>query len=293
MVGSSLESNQKAIVQQIIDATFDEVNSIYNKWNPNSELSKLNLAKAHTQVKLSKELENLLTLTSEMVTLSNGKFDPTIEPLQKLWKKALSKGTIPSDAAIEKKLTLVGFDNIHIKNGFFSKDHESLSLDLGGIAKGFAVDLLVTRLNAAGYLNVFVEWGGEIKATGIHPEFRPWHIFIARLHDKNPDNAIATLDLHSQAIATSGDYLQNWTIKKDNKLKTYFHVFDKNSGKPRKIKHSSIGSASVIANSCMVADAIATALMLFDNKEEALKWVEEVKMIYPEIVVYLFTRADR
>lgn len=293
IIGANVESHQKEIIQQIIEETFDEVNAIYNKWNPHSELSQLNQLKKGTAVKISEKLESFLKQTDSLVSLTHGLFDPTIEPLQKLWKKHLSQGLVPDDKDIKQVIKIVGWNKIHIQNGYFFKEYDETSIDLGGIAKGFAVDLLTENLNKAGFPDVYVEWGGEIKTSGMHPGNRPWHIFISRLEDANPDNAIAHLDLIDQAIATSGDYLQNWTIKKDNDQEsvTYFHVIDSKKGFPLEIKPGSIASVSVVAKDCFVADAVATALMLFKTADEAEAWGESIKRVYPELQFWIVTRS--
>ena len=290
IAGNSVDQSQNDIIRNLISKTFDEIDAIYNKWNPNSEISALNRLEKKTVVPISKEIEAFLIETKKLVFLSNGLFDPTIEPLQKLWKEHLKINTVPSKTEIEEKMQVVGFDKIHIENGTFFKDFDETSLDLGGIAKGYAVDLLTSRLNDLGYENTFVEWGGEIKATGKHPNNRPWHIFISRFQNTNSEDAIAHLDLENEAIATSGDYLQNWTIEKDQTKKTYFHIVHPKTGYLAEIGKNSIASASVVAKSCLVADALATTLMLFDDSDEATKWIEGVKEHYFGIKVWIVTR---
>lgn len=283
LVGSSLSVNEQTIVQKIIDETFHEIDLIYNKWNPDSELSKLNRLKKEVVVNLSTELELFLKTIDRIVTLTEGRFDPTINHLQEFWKTDL-----PTTKEIEKQMQAVGWSKIHIQNGTFYKDDDDLSLDLGGIVKGFAVDLLVDKLNSAGFPNVFVEWGGEIKTSGVHPDRRPWHIFVSRLGNPDENQAIAHIDLESEgaAIATSGDYFQNWTVNS----KTYFHIFNPKTGHPLEITPHSIASVSVLSHSCLLSDAIATALMLFPNRIEAAAWAEKLKEEYPEMQFWIITR---
>ena len=213
LIGDPLNAREKEIVTNIIADTFDEVDRIYNKWNPSSEISRLNRLKAGVRVSISPEMEMLLTMTNEIVMLTDYRFDPTIEPLQAIWKKYLIENKIPPEEEIQAVAKSIGWNHIHFEKGIFYKDSDLVSLDLGGIAKGYCVDLLVKRLNEAHFKNVFVDWGGEIKAIGEHPQKRPWMIFISRLGDANPEQAIAIVPLSDQAIATSGDYLQNWSIK--------------------------------------------------------------------------------
>lgn len=297
LIGHPLSASEKALVSKIIRDTFEEVNHIYNKWNPFSELSCLNQLKAGTVVSISTELEQLLKLTGKIVLLSEGRFDPTIEPLQALWKKHLEQGQIPSEGAILSVAATIGWNKIHFGHGKFHKDLDDIQLDLGGIAKGYCVDLLTDRLNEAGYTNLFVEWGGEIRTMGEHPQGRPWNIFISRLGNINPENAIAKINLRNQAIATSGDYFQSWAIKAkkgDNAYQTttYFHILDPVNLTPLIITRENVASASVLAPSCALADGLATTALMFRSKEEAQRWADKITHDYPEIAFWIVSRED-
>lgn len=295
IIGQKLSEKQKAEVERIILTTFEEVNQIYNKYNPASEISKLNRLAAGIHEPISPKLESILIQTEKIVNLSENRFDPTIEPLQNLWRKKLENGQMPSSQEIEEIKPAIGWDKIHFNNGIFYKDHDLTSLDLGGIAKGLCVDLIVERLSGAGYKDTFVEWGGEIRASGRHPDKRPWNIFISRLGDANPDQAIEKLSLKDQAIATSGDYLQFWTVIDSNadtkpQETTFFHIIDPKTLSPLKITKNSIASASVLASTCAYADALATVLMLFPTADEAKLWAESLKNKENDFSFWIITR---
>jgi thiamine biosynthesis lipoprotein len=289
IVGNPLNSSAISTIQNIILSTFQEVDSTYNKWNPSSELSRLNQLKADQEVTLSPALAIFLTQVQLIVDLSEGRFDPTIEPLQKLWKDKLKKGLIPTDTEIAAIQPSIGWNKIHINNGIFSKDHDKTALDLGGIAKGLCVDLLVEQLTSQGFKDVYVEWGGEIRCQGKHPSDRDWTVFISRLGNTDPSQAITLLPLHNSALATSGDYLQHWTILKDD-LTTYFHIFDPKGLHPLESSMESIASASVQAPSCAFADGLATAAMMFGSVIEAEAWANRIKEKHPEVSFWLVTR---
>lgn len=287
-VGSPLTQKQKNEIQSIIHETFDETNRIYNKWNPHSELSALNQLKAREKVALSSELHQLLLLTDKVVRVTQGRFDPTIEPLQQLWKKKLDKGSVPDAVELGLIKKRVGWDKIHLEEGFFWKENDLVALDLGGIAKGYCVDLLLERIVAAGFANVLVEWGGEMRAAGLHPEERPWQIYITHLEDTDPTHAVATIPLVNQAIATSGDYLQQWHVGET----IYHHIFDPKATSPLVTTSTSICSVSVVAGTCAVADAIATAGMLFSTRQEAQEWAVGMQQEWPEASFWFMTREE-
>lgn len=291
-IGSLLEKKEEAFVKQIITETFREVDTVYNKWNPHSELSLLNNLGAGEKVALSEKLTHLLLITDRIVKLTEGKFDPTIEPLQKVWKSALNAGKTPSEEALKPILDSVGWDKIHLSEGLFWKDHARTSLDLSGIAKGYGIDLLAERLKKAGFDDLYIEWGGEIRTFGAHPEERPWRVFISRLGDQTLENAVALIELNNQALATSGDYLQNWTVHRPGTsgFIHYTHIFDPKTKAPLEMTYHSIASSSVLANSCAEADGLATAAMCFNTVKEASTWAEKLREKQPELKFWILSR---
>lgn len=289
LIGQDLSHTQADQVAKIINTTFHDTDTIFNKWNPQSELSKLNHQKAGIVTPLSPDLWRLFKETDRIVALSEGRFDPTIEPLQDLWKRKLQSGKMPSDAEIQEIATAIGWDKISFSDGLFTKAHDRTKMDFGGIAKGLCIDWIVERLHEAGFSDVYVEWGGEIRTAGRHPQGRPWTVFISRLDDTDPNHAIAKLHLSDQAIATSGDYLQNWTIGQ----LTYFHIFNPNTLKPLESTYTSVASASVVSNSCAFADGLATVAMMFPDVDEAKQWAEKIEEEFPETSFWIVSRQER
>lgn len=275
------------LVQNIVEETFAEIDQIYNNWNDASEISKLNVSK--TPQPLSHQLYRLLLMTDLAVHLSDGRFDPTIEPIQQLWKKSLNQGSTPTEEEIAIHKDAIGWSKVHFDENTFWKDNPDLQLDLGGIAKGYAVDLLFERLQNAGIRDLYVEWGGEIKVSEKHPSGRSWNIAIKNL-DMNTNPTLLTLS--AKAIATSGDYEQNWSItSQQGKKTTYFHVIDPETLSPLQIKSGHLASVTVVGPSCALADALATAA-LFLPLEEAKAWTAEIKKRYPVEFYFVERNSD-
>lgn len=291
IVGDPLSSSQSQQIQQIINSTFQEINDIYNKWNPHSELSQLNNLDAHIPILLSPQLNDFLQQTDQLVKISNGLFDPTIEPIQQLWKTQLEKGTCPTKEQIKDLKPCIGWHTLHIENGIFFKNDRRTQLDFGGIVKGYCVDLIIERLHQIGLNNLFVEWGGEIRTLGFHPSKRPWRVFISRLDNQNPSQAIAELNLIDRALATSGDYFQCWEVLNEQEEKVvYCHIFNPLTLTPLLVKSGSIASASLLAMDCTTADALAKTLMLFDSAKEAQAWIEQLQAQFPYLACWIVTR---
>lgn len=269
-------------IESIIESCFREVDHIYNSWNPHSEISKLNSLKANVAAPISIELAQFFELIDHFVRLSDYRFDPTINPLQSLWKSKLAKNQVPSKKEIAPLLPLVGWHNFKIENGRFSKKHDGTSFDLRGMYKGVAVDLVADKLIAAGYLNVYIEWGGETRAIGKHANGNPWKVWISNVKE---------VELHNQGMAMSGDFHQFWVHREANgKEVTYFDMIDPKTGIPLTIEPHSIASVSVLAPNAVTADALATSAMLFPSVEKAEAWAEKVKITDPSIQFWFESR---
>ena len=256
-VAGQLNDEQLKGIQGVILETFAEVNAIYNNWNPDSEVAQLRHLPAGQPIILSDSLAAFLNYVSEIVTRTEGRFDPTVDGLQLIWKESLQAGALPEQALLTPLAQATGWSHIHLEGKLFWKDNSLTAIDLGGVAKGYAVDLIVERLALAGYGSIYVEWGGEIRTVGKHPQGRSWKVGIQGLD---------ALDLTDSAIATSGTYFQNWTVEGIS----YTHIIDPRTCEP--LQASPISSVSVLASSCAEADALATALMLFPSIKDAQNW---------------------
>lgn len=282
-IGESLTSERQQVAQSIISQTFKEINDGYNKWNKHSEISYINQLDAHIAYYPSPKLYQFLIRINELVRFSKGRFDPTIEPLQNLWISCLEQGITPTAEQLENLKNFVGWDHLILENGHVIKKDKRLQIDLGGIAKGLCVDWLLLNLNQAGFTNVYVEWGGEIRTSGLHPDNRPWRIFISRLGDSNPQEALDYVELTDQALATSGDYYRRWSIiDEKNNEKIYCHIMNPLTFQALEVKKGSVASASLRAKDCVTADALAKVSMLFDSSEERTIWWDQVESLYAD-----------
>ena len=288
LVGKELTLVEREWIHTLIAETFAEINEIYNKWNPDAEISRFNRHRERTPFPLSKDLYVFLKETDGIVHLTHGKFDPTIEPALNLWKNALSQHHEPTPEEIAKTKEMIGWEKIFLSDQTAAKEAPESQLDLGGIAKGFAINLIVERLVEQGFSDCYVEWGGEIRATGKHPEGRPWNVCISYMGIPDPSLALAIVDLNDEAVASSGDYLQYWKTAD----KTYTHIIDAATACPLEVNDGSICSATVIAPNCMLADALATAAMLFPDKHKAELWLESLKTDYPSLKYWILTRNE-
>ncbi len=293
LIGHHQNQVQIQKINKILAETFAEIDQTYNKWNPFSEVSELNRLPKGVQRKLSLDLYAFLKRMNILVDLSDGRFDPTIETAQALWKSKLNQGLIPSLEEVCDLKNKVGWQKIHYDQGYFYKDHYAIQLDFGGVAKGLCVDLLIERLMEAGYSNLFVEWGGELRVNGEHPSGRSWNIYVSRFENPDPSVALVHFSLNEGAIATSGNYFQYWTVNDPSGSKiTYTHVFNPNTCMPLVARPDSIASASIFMQCCETADALAKVFLTFDHVEEAQIWAEKVIELFPQSEYWIGIRSE-
>ena len=222
--------------------------------------------------------------TSEQIYRdSHGAFDPTVAPLVNAWGFGFKKGTDVSSATIDSLLALVGFDRIGLDDDHVVKADDRIMLDFSAIAKGFGSDRVAHVLDSCGVKNYMVEIGGEVVVKGHNKNGNPWGIGITKPIDDSlsmSQDLQTVLRLTDCAIATSGNY-RNFYYKDGVK---YAHTIDPRTGYP--VQHSLL-SATVIADNCMRADALATAFMVL-GVDSAMAYCER----HPEIDGYFIVAAD-
>jgi thiamine biosynthesis lipoprotein len=233
-------------------ARIHELDSIFSNYREDSEVGRLSAgAGANKPVKISPELWEVLRYADSLSQLTNGAFDVTVGPLTKLWRRAFRQKQFPAMQEIEAAKAKCGYRHLYLHD-----DHSvtlglpGMALDLGAVAKGFAVDEALETLASKGVFIALVDGGGDLRCTGPPPGKRGW--LIERFYYKRGKLATKKSRLSNVAIATSGDtyrYLE-WEGKR------YSHILDPRTGMgvtSRKI-------VSVTAPTCMEADAWATAL---------------------------------
>jgi len=238
--------------QNSIDSLLEDFNLCLSTYIPESEISRFNRGTLH---KFERPyFYNILTRSQLIYKNTNGAFDPTVMPLVSAWGFGPKKAEMPNQLEVDNLLTRIGFEKIFFDEYAVCKLQPQTQLDFSAIAKGYAVDLVMSFLKNKDLKNIFVEIGGEISALGVNDKEKPWAVYIEKPDDHQRSvQAIASLD--NMAIATSGNY-RNFYIKDGKK---YAHTISPFSGYP--VQHNLL-SATVFAKDCATADAYATAFMV-------------------------------
>jgi thiamine biosynthesis lipoprotein len=250
LMGESEESAQKAALQ-----AFQEIKRIeylMSPWIESSDVNRINRSAGNDGVKVSPETIEVIKRAQEVSKLSGGGFDITVGPLVELWRKAREKGTPPEMEEVKETLNLVNFRNLKTHyGGKVSLRKKRMTIDLGGIAKGYAVDRAFELLKGLGYRNLVVNAGGDLRVGGSKPE-GPWSIGIQ--HPRDPEKILARISLSDTAVATSGDY-EKFFIHQG---KRYHHILNPGNGFPAE----GCQSVTVLHNEGATADALATAIFV-------------------------------
>ncbi len=266
------KNNLKTEIDQILKA----FNQSLSTYIPTSEISRLN-SNGNLQYE-SRYFFPVLEASKEVFKITDGAYDPSVGSLVKAWGFGPNKEIPELDSTIVDSLrALSGFENVT-----FNKDSVSLApnfqLDFSAIAKGYAVDLVAELLQNSGFNNYLVEIGGEVRCNGENEKGETWSLGVENpLVSINEQQILAIVRLRNQALATSGNYRNYY--EKDGK--TYAHIIDPRTG--YNARHNLL-SASVFANSCMLADAYATAFMVL-GLDNSMKIVKDQKDL-DAILVY-------
>ncbi len=228
-------------------------------------------------------LRRIFEASQQVNRLSDGAFDPTVAPLINLWGYGYrTTGVEPTAGAIDSLLRLVGIEECSLDEaGYIRKKHPSTEFNFSAITKGYGCDMVGEMLRRNGCENYMVEIGGEIAAAGVSSRGRAWRIMVdapidcdtAVVHER-----MAVVEVSDCGVATSGNY-RNYRETAEGRT---WHTISPRTGRPAV---TDLLSATVIAPSCMIADAYATACMA-RTADSALVMIDAV----PGVEALLVTR---
>lgn len=269
-------------LKQKIDSRLEAINQSMSTYLTDSEISRFN-AVQDTQEKLavSDDFLQVILAARDIYEKTGGAWDGTIKPLVNLWGFGNTRQAhqVPDEAEIKKQMRWIGFENIDISSeGYLQKKKSTVTLDLASLAKGYAVDQISRLLQTSGIESFLVEIGGEVFAAGYRKDGKPWRVGI-----NQPSTSASTTDvyqvvpLHNRAMATSGDYRNYF----EDDGQRFSHIIDPRTGYPT---NNRVVSVSIVADSCMFADGLATAIMVM-GLEQGMKLVNSLKDVEGFIIV--------
>ena len=252
-----------------IKQQLDMLDGQMSTYKTDSELSQLNTNTSTNWLTVSAGLYDVLKQANNISIISAGAFDITVGPLVNLWGFGPDPMTFiaPEQTVVEQQLQKIGYQKIQFddENQKIKKIFSELYIDLSAIAKGYAVDQVGLLLESQGVLNYMVEIGGELRLKGLNIKQKPWRIAVEK--PASEQRVIQkVLPLSDISLATSGDYRNFFEVDGVR----FSHTIDPRSGAP--IKHQ-LASVTILSETTMKADALATALMVL-GEEEGRKMAE-------------------
>ncbi len=266
-------SSPEADVRRGVMAIDEEAKASMSIFDDNSLLSRLNDNRTDS---VDRHIAYNLALAREISEWSGGRYDVTVGPLVEAWGFAGKTGS--DDPNVDSILRFVGYEKVRIEGDRLIKEDPRIQLDFNSIAKGYTVDRVAALLDSLGAENYLVEIGGECRARGVNPRGEAWRIGIETPFDGNMTagaHLTARVRLADAALATSGNYRR---FRLDGAGRKIAHTIDPTTGRSAV---STLLSATVVAENCARADALATMfLALGDEAIAAAERMEGAKVYF-------------
>jgi len=241
-------------------AEFQRLETMMTTWRADSEVSRINAQAGLAPVKVSPETLEVIEMSDRASKMSGGAFDITFYALHGLWKfddDMVKK--VPDPVELKRRLQLVDYRKViidHAASTVMLKD-KGMAINLGGIAKGYAVDRAAAILKAAGFKDALVQAGGDLMCLG-NKFGKPWTTGIR--DPRGPRDAVfAVMKLEDHAFSTAGDYERFFFLNG----KRYHHILDPKTGQPANASKS----VTIYAPNAFLADAVDDAVFIMGWKK--------------------------
>jgi thiamine biosynthesis lipoprotein len=265
-------------LQNQFDSVFRAVNRSMSTYLPDSDISRIN--RGDSTIVIDTMFREVMGISRAVFENTQGYFDPTVGILVNAWGFGPGPQMIMDSSKVDSLLTFVGFDKITLSpDHTIKKQHSGITLDFNAVAKGYTIDRLAAVLDQHNVQHYLIELGGELVAKGINlSKEQPWVVGIDDPQAEGTRALKLKIQLKDRALASSGNY-RKFRVDTLNGRR-YVHTIDPITGFT---KNSNVLSASVIANSCAVADAYATAFMAMDL-DESIKLLVQQKELEAYII---------
>lgn len=260
-VESAEPVRDSAALGDLVERELDRLDHVLSTYDPGSDVSRFGAVHGTDPVSVDSSLVAVTLYALDVARRSEGAFDPTVGALVDAWGFGPSDGPPPDSAVVDSLLRHVGYEllSVDAEAVTLAKSDPEVTLDVSGVAKGYAAELVAGRLSELGYVSALVEVGGELRALGTHLDGRPWRVAVEGPGEASPD-ILGTIDLVDEAIATSGDFRNFYEVEGV----LYTHIVDPRTGYPVRYRGSSV---SVVHTDGAMADAWATALSVLGPDE--------------------------
>ena len=282
-MGSNLTLTAWTVDESAANTAFEEVfqefarlEKLMSTWIPDSDISRVNRDAGLQPVPVSGEVREVLTTARQVSEWTGGKFDVTFGALSGLWKFDHDQdGIIPDMRDVRRRLPLIDYRAIHVDDaaGTAFVARKGMSIHLGGVGKGYAVDRGSTILRQRGVRDFMIQSGGDIYVAGMK-DGQPWRLGIQ--DPRGPANrSFAELDLSDGTFSTSGDYERSFV----RNGKRYHHILDPATGEPAR----GTRSVTIVSDRAVLADGLSTGVFIL-GPEPGMALIERLPGVEGVIV---------
>jgi thiamine biosynthesis lipoprotein len=265
--------------QSDIDSVLNAVDLSMSTYIPESLISKINRNESN---KIDSLFFRVITEALLIAEETQGAFDPTLAPIVNYWGFGFEEIQNIDESILAELMQSVGYTKLSFNDSTIFKTNTNTQIDFNAIAQGFTVDLVGEHLQKLGITNYMIEIGGELKCSGFNADGDLWRIGIDKpSEDIQKDRFQAIIEVENKSVASSGNY-RKFKVDEKTGMK-YVHTINPKTGSP--VQTNLLG-VTIITESCMRADAIATACMVM-GLEKSKTYLEN----HPEIDA-LFIYSD-
>lgn len=238
----------------------------YSRYRADSVVTRINSAAGKAAVQIDRETSELLDYAEVLYQSSAGKFDISSGILRRAWN--FQEATLPEPGVLDYLLQRIAWNKIERDANSVFLPLTDMEIDFGGFGKEYAADRAAAILLNAGIYHGLIDLGGDLRILGSQLNGDAWQIGIQ--HPRRTGEIIASIPVHSGALATSGDYERYFDLEG----RRYCHILDPHSGYP--VNHWQ--SVSVLASLSIAAGSYSTITMLKQNAGK--EWLEESGLGY-------------
>ncbi|MGA0607575.1 FAD:protein FMN transferase [Phenylobacterium sp. VNQ135] len=259
-------------IREAVQGACDRVVAQMSDWEPESDLSRFNVAPAGTWVAIPPEFATVARAALDLAEASGGAFDPGLGDLVRLWGFGPAGPVDEPPGAADLAAARAGWRDLRLEDGRLLQPG-GVRLDLSGIAKGYGVDLAAEALTALGVRDYLLEIGGELRGGGVKANGEPWWVQVERPPEARLDEPPVLIALHELSVATSGDWRRTFTAQG----RRYSHTLHPLHRAPVAEPPAAV---TVLHEGCMQADALCTALTVLGPDAEAFAARRDVAALF-------------
>lgn len=239
------------------------IEGLMSAFRRSSDVCRLNRHAGVSPVRISPDTMRVLEYAIEVSHMSFGAFNVTAGPLISLWRKSIAGSVLPSGSMLERAMSLSDISSLKLEpdRGRAYLCLRGQSVDLGGIAKGYASDKAMDVFRRFGLRSGLIDIGGNVAVHGAREDGRPWRVGVQSPGGERGE-VLGAAEVVDKAVVTSGDYERFCEVGGEK----YHHIIDPRTGYPAK---SGLRSVTVVADRGLVADAISTAAFVLGPVEGA------------------------